>query len=290
MGLKDIPVVGFGPGSQPAEADGAELETIDMPQGVSTYRKPLLPEPDQICSMSAAMETMDWLQQALDGYRPENAPAVVDISGLDAENRDVVNQILGEGEVSIQYRGEFSARMQEAVLAGVWRTVYVDNEDRASRDLIEVSDVPVLARLTGKSDARALPDLSGVETPPDVMNAMPILTEVSEHVTSCRPGQAAHIINLTLLPLSPEDVAFLDEVLGTGPVSILSRGYGECRIASTAVPDVWWVRYYNSTGKLILNTLEVVDVPIVACAAPEDLESSARRLRDLLEPYRPSEG
>lgn len=290
MGLKDIPAPGFGPGSQPAEADGAELETIHMPQGVSTYRKPLLPEPGEIRGMSAAMETMDWLQQALDGYRPENAPAVADISGLDAENRDVVNQILGEGEVSVQYRGGFTARMQEAVMAGVWRTVYLDHEGRPTRDLIEVSDVPVLARPTGESDARPLPDLSGMETPPDVMNAMPILSEVSEHAAGYQPGQAAHVINLTLLPLSPEDVAFLDEVLGTGPVSILSRGYGECRITSTAVPEVWWVRYYNSTGKLILNTLEVVEIPIVACAAPEDLESSARRLRDLLEPYRSGKG
>jgi hydrogenase-1 operon protein HyaF len=288
MGLKDIPVVG--PGSQPAETDGAQLETIDMPRGASTYRTPLLPEPHPIRNMSAAMETMDWLQQALDAYRPENAPAVVDISGLDAQNRDVVNQILGEGEVSVQYRGEFSARMQEAVLAGVWRTFYLDGEGRPTRDLIEVADVPVLARLTGRSDARVVPNLSGVEAPPDVMNAMPILTELSGHVSCYRPGQAAHVINLTLLPLSPEDVAFLDEVLGTGPVGILSRGYGECRITSTAVPDVWWVRYYNATGRLILNTLEVVDIPIAACAAPEDLEASARRLRDLLEPYRPSGG
>ena len=43
MDLTDTPVIGIGPGSQPAEADGATLECIDMPQDVGTYRKPLLP-------------------------------------------------------------------------------------------------------------------------------------------------------------------------------------------------------------------------------------------------------
>jgi hydrogenase-1 operon protein HyaF len=68
-------------------------------------------------------------------------------------------------------------------------------------------------------------------------------------------------------------------------VAILSRGYGDCRITSTAVPHIWWVRYHNSMGTLILNTLEVTDVPQVACAAPEDLKDSASRLGELLEPY-----
>ncbi|HSM29085.1 MAG TPA: hydrogenase expression/formation C-terminal domain-containing protein [Woeseiaceae bacterium] len=36
---------------------------------------------------------------------------------------------------------------------------------------------------------------------------------------------------------------------------------------------------------LILNTLEVVDVPAVVKAAPEDLVDSAGRLKEILEPY-----
>jgi hydrogenase-1 operon protein HyaF len=45
------------------------------------------------------------------------------------------------------------------------------------------------------------------------------------------------------------------------------------------------VRYYNYIGVLILNTLEVVDVPVVIKAAPEDLADSAERLKEILEPY-----
>ncbi len=290
MALKDIPVVALGPGSQPGEADGAQLGYIDMPRAISTYREPLVPEPKDIRSMTGAMETMEWLQKALEGYDANGQPKVADISALDEANRDMVNQILGEGEVSIQYSGTLRAKIQESVLAGVWRTFFTDEQDHHFRDLIEVSEIPALAKLTGNGGARNIPKLRDIEPPPDVMNAMPILAELADHLTNDKPRQKAHVINLTLLPLSPEDVDFLDKVLSTGPVRILSRGYGDCAVTSTAVPHVWWVRYYNSTGKLILNTLEVVEMPIVACAAPEDIRASAGRLKDILEPYANEEG
>ena len=127
--------------------------------------------------------------------------------------------------------------------------------------------------------------LSTVTFPSDVMNAPPILSELQEHLQSQQPGQTGHVINLSLLPLSERDIDFLSETLGSGPVQILSRGYGDCRISSTAYTGVWWVRYYNSMNTLILNTLEVVDIPAVACAAQEDLDDSRQRMRDLLQPY-----
>jgi hydrogenase-1 operon protein HyaF len=48
---------------------------------------------------------------------------------------------------------------------------------------------------------------------------------------------------------------------------------------------VWWVKYYNSEDALILNSIEIVDVPEVACAAVEDLADSAERLAEILEVY-----
>ena len=41
----------------------------------------------------------------------------------------------------------------------------------------------------------------------------------------------------------------------------------------------------NVTDLLILNTLEVVGVPIVVAAAPEDLQDSAMRLDEIIAPY-----
>ena len=118
-------------------------------------------------------------------------------------------------------------------------------------------------------------------TTPGIINAPALLAEVTERVS----GHAAepHIINLSLLPFSPEDAAWLDQCLGRGRVTLLSRGYGNCRITATGVARVWWVQYFNSQDALILNTLEITDVPEVARAAAEDLADSAARLADILE-------
>ncbi|MBV6635741.1 MAG: hydrogenase expression/formation protein, partial [Mameliella sp.] len=83
-----------------------------------------------------------------------------------------------------------------------------------------------------------------------------------------------------------EDLAWLDRALGEGAVTILSRGYGNCRVTATALPHVWRVQFFNSQDALILDTFEVTTVPEVAFAAPEDLTDSADRLFKVLEVIR----
>jgi hydrogenase-1 operon protein HyaF len=97
------------------------------------------------------------------------------------------------------------------------------------------------------------------------------------------PGAPAHVINLTLFPLSPEDHQVLEKALPVGPVAMISRGFGNCRITSTLARDVWRVQYFNNMNTLILNTIEVVDVPEVALAAAEDLADSRDRIAELID-------
>ncbi len=279
-----IAVTFIGPGSQPPEADGTHLEFIPMPKEMSSYRAPDIPAPEQVLHLHGAKAVCDWLSRALSAYRVGGEPLIADISGLDSENRDLVNQILGEGEVSLKYKDkDVQARMQESVLAGIWRTFYFDPAGHITRDLIEVCDVPVLARRPPDvAKASALPRDSA---PDGVMNALPLLSELQDHIAGWKAGDLARVINLTLLPLSEGDILFLGETLGTGPVETLSRGYGDCKITSTEYPGIWWVRFTNSMGTLILNTLETTDIPAVACAAQEDLDDSRKRFHELLEPY-----
>jgi hydrogenase-1 operon protein HyaF len=282
--LESIPVRVTGPGSQWQEAESERLEFVALPKEMSSYRAPDLPTPEQVLHLQGAKAVTDWLGQALTDYRVGGKPLIADISGLDANNRDLVNQILGEGEVSLKYcDANTEVRMQESVLAGIWRTFYLDSAGHITRDFIEVCDVPVLAR--NVPDRASVEDLMRDTAPDDVMNALPILTELQNHAAAWQVGDQAHVINLTLLPLSDGDHQFLDEVLGVGPVTTLSRGYGDCAITSTAYPGIWWVRYTNSMGTQILNTLEITEIPEVACAAQEDLDDSRQRFRELLEPY-----
>ena len=284
MDIKDIPVKIFGPGSQPESTDGNSLSYIDMPSDMATYQKPYIAEPDALTDLAGAREAMGWLLDALKSYGESTLPMLANLSALDEESRDLVNQILGEGEVSVRFDGNVTARSQEAVLAGVWRTLYFDDNDKVCCDVLEVADIPHTVRnREGRSDAEI--DLKADDVPAESNNALAILSELSSHCAGYTESGKPHSINLTLLPLSETEIEFLDERLGRGPVDVLSRAYGKCQIISTATANVWWVRYYNSMDTLILNSLEVVDVPSIVAAAVEDIRDSAERLKEILEPY-----
>ncbi len=283
MNIRDIPVRVAGPGSQPGSGDGDAITYMDMPSDMSTFVAPVMPEPEDVLLMDGAREAMGWLSSALDNYEAGGKPVLADLSALDEESRDVVNQILGEGEVSIVCDGQVRARTQESVLAGVWRTFFFDRDDRVVCDLLEVADIPKVVGFAAGSTATVDVAAEGVDAEP--ANALPILVELQSHHEGYTNGGAPHSINLTLLPLSEAELEFIDQRLGRGPIDILSRAYGKCEVISTGTAGIWWVRYYNSMGVLILNTLEVVDVPNVVKAAPEDLADSAERLKEILEPY-----
>lgn len=282
MNIKDIPVRVVGPGSQPgAEADAPSY--IDMPRDMTHYDAPSIPEPDIVNHLSGAREAMIWLGHALNCYSEDAAYPRANLNALDDENRELVNQILGEGEISISYDGDPAASVQESVLAGVWRTLYFDDDGNVAIDMLEVGAVPnlVLAPVQGSHKV----DTTPADPEANVANAMPLLFELEDRCKRFEKSGTEYSINLTLLPLSQDELEFLDMRLGRGPVDVLSRAYGKCEVINTLVPNLWWVRYYNSMGTLILNSLEVTAVPDVVVAAPEDLADSAERLEEILAPY-----
>jgi len=284
--MKDIgiPLV-VGPGSQPADADGAEMDFMQMPSGMTTFTAPMIPEPEAVEGLDDALAISHEIQKILETYQVDNAAKSVDISHLDDKNRGFFDQLLGEGEVSVQCNGDINALIQESVLAGVWRVQFQDQNQQTIRDTIEVAAVPSLvSELTFQGAAESI-DPAKFEIPPDVYNAPPLLTEIADKMPGYQPGDEPHVINLSLLPHTEEDLMFLSDCLGIGPIIILSRGYGNCRISSTGTKNVWWVQYFNSQETLILNTLEISEVPEVACAAQEDIDDSANRLAEILSIY-----
>ncbi len=280
-----IPIVAIGPGSQPAEADGLELDYMQMPAGMSTYAMPAIPEAEEIEGVEDGIAVLTRMQAELADYRIGQPAVALPLDELDDANIDLINQVLGNGEVSMTYQGAVNARIQEAVLAGVWRIQYTDENEEVQRDVIEIASIPSLVGETTFSEADAAIAFSDADIADDVCNAPPLLTEINDKLTAFRPGSLPHVINLSLLPHTNEDIAFLSTMLGSGPVIILSRGYGNCRITSTALRNVWWVQYFNSQETLILNTIEISVVPEVACAAQQDINDSAERLAQILGVY-----
>ncbi len=192
-----------------------------------------------------------------------------------------MNQVLGEGEVSIQIGGVPAFSIQESVFTGVWRVCALDGDGHLAADWLEAAPLPGVAiEAAQEAGARSLP---AIAMPPGAMNSPALLAEIGSQIGTRKPTASAHVINLTLLPLAPDDHQVLQAALPVGPVAIISRGFGNCRITSTGARDVWRVQYFNNMNTLILDTIEIVAMPEVALAAPEDLEDSRTRLAELIE-------
>lgn len=270
------PPVGFGPGSQP-DATEEGLEYLPMPSGMRVY-EPHLPEVADPVRAAAARAVLARVHQALAGWSA-GEEIRIPVDDLDAPVLALVDEALGEGEVAVKVdRAGDRLEIQEASLAGVWRVRAL--ADGAARESLLVGAFPRVAvnrAFTAVSSAAAGP------VPGGLMNGLPILTELLDRSAAWRRGDAPHAVNFSLLPHTPEDLAFIEQRLGVGATTILSRGYGNCRVTATATPNIWWVRYYNSVDTLILDTVEIVDVPAVVCAAAEDIADSAERLAEILD-------
>lgn len=277
INIVNVPI---GPGSQ-SEGDMV-LDYMKMPSEMNTYDMPSFPEMDEMERCPQGMAILADIQLMLAQINETGQGSLMTLNELPAADLELLNQILGEGEVSVLIDGEKPVRIQETVMAGIWRIRSFDEKGNVLAEAIEVADIPEIVK--EKAFATKVDIVERVKQLPEgLLNAPSVLVEIAETSEAFQQEKAmsSHVINLSLLPFSPEDHYCLTETTGTGCVTILSRGYGNCRITSTQVDGLWRVQYYNSTDQLILDTLEIVAMPAVACAAPEDLEDSAVRLEEI---------
>jgi hydrogenase-1 operon protein HyaF len=224
------------------------------------------------------------IADALDKQRQSAPGKLFDITEFSDDDRALVTETLGEGEVNgiAVLANGVTAQMQEALMAGVWRIRFTDAADRLIADYVEVASIPAVVA----EACAVLPSAISYGDPPTgAMNVMPVLHEISEKMAAYRPGDEAHTITFTLLPMSPQDMEFLQDTLGSGPVQLTSRGYGSCRVLATGARNVWSVQFYNAMDTIILDTLEICSIPNVTIAAEEDFQDSAQRIREIEEAY-----
>lgn len=271
-----LPVVALGPGSQGDDAPAY----LAMPQGMQTFSAPYLPDnaaPDAVAAVLGLLG--DFIGEA--EKQGLTGGATLDLLDLPTSVRDLINQSLGFGEVSAFTTAPRHWRVQETAFAGFWRVLEVAEDGHFLSDRLETGAIPDV--LITAMQACAGSELATPDYPAGCMNAPALVEEIRMQAASWQPGQSAHVINLSLLPVSEADLDTLYGWLGHREVSILSRGYGNCRITSTRLKNVWWVQYFNSMDVLILNSIEVGGMPEVALAAPEDFADSIQRLQEYLD-------
>ncbi|ULK99617.1 hydrogenase expression/formation protein [Bradyrhizobium sp. I71] len=229
-----------------------------------------------------AVALLSRIAGAIEGQKAEAPTQLFRLANLNELESKLVADVLGEGEVAgvVALPDGSLAQIQESVLAGIWR---VRLETDAASEYLEIGAIPEIVK-------RAAADLTSADfeigqVPEGAMNVLPVLAEIRERAQAWRPGLRSQIINFTLLPMSPVDMSFLQDTIRNGPIQLVSRGYGTCRVLSTGIRNVWSVQFFNAMDTIILDTLEVGGVPTVALAADEDFEDSAERLQEIIEAY-----
>ena len=269
-------------GSPPAEADD-QLRLIGMPTGlVRAARQTPANEELSAAARAVMNEVVADLQRRV--TVPDAPPTRVSLNGLGDAEKATIADILGEGGVWAKVGLDNAYwRVGETVMAGNWRSES-NTADGTQGEWIEVGPVPAPILRAASELPRAEIQVPG-QMPQGAMNAPALLHELQQRSRDYRPGAENHVINFTLLPLTDVDAQVLTTVLGQVPLVIRSGGFGSSRVFATGLRHVWAVQFINGMGNVVLDTLEVGDVPISVLAAREDFEDSAERLAEILQAF-----
>ncbi len=280
MKAHGIPVVASWRESESFEPEALNAQPF---ASMEAAERPRFPDPGAGVRHAAALATVRALCDLARLASSRQAPhgTRLDVRHLGAADETLLNEALGQGEVSIVVKRPHPAKVQETAFAGVWRVKEYDDSGALVADYFEVAPIARVAREAAAQASRGA--LAWGEPPAGVMNAESILKEIRARGLAFAPGAESHVISLSLMPVTRQDLAFIHETLGSGPVMMLSRGYGRCRITATRMRYVWLVQYFNPMDTLILDTVEITDMPEVALAAPDDLADAARRLEELAD-------
>jgi len=258
------------------------VDYMPMPREMATFEMPCLPEPGPGNDVEGARDVLATFLLHIDAWLASGGePPALELAGLGPDTLRVLNETLGEGEVAAIVDAGDEIRVQETVFPGTWRQQHFDASGALLHDYLLAAPIPPV--VTAIARECAAPRLRALDLPAGAMNVPALVHELQDAMDHCTPDTPSRVINLTLLPLSSDDTQHIDRVLDGSSVVILSRGFGNCRISSTAARDVWRVQYFNNMQTLILNTIEVVTVPDVAVAAREDLVETRDRLADLVQ-------
>ncbi len=189
--MKDFPIslVTLGPGTH---HEDESLDYLPLPKDMDTYRPPMLPEPEELVGLDQARQVLQQVLALLQRGAEDGAPGLVPLGMLAPRDFRIVNQVLGEGEVSAIVQlgaSNLEVRVQESVFAGVWRLMTWRHEEGRDSvlvdDAIEVGSVPSLFAATAAEDVWPAYPLWSGPLPPNVQNAPLLVDEIRDQVARC---------------------------------------------------------------------------------------------------------
>lgn len=116
-------------------------------------------------------------------------------------------------------------------------------------------------------------------------NAPPLLREVAEQVRRLLDSGEPSAIDLSALPLTPADLDWLRDRLGSGEIAVTLQANGVSTLNETACPGIWWVTHRNEQGAVTAQFIEVAFVPELVKAHPQDVAIGLEQLELLLSGF-----
>jgi hydrogenase-1 operon protein HyaF len=102
-------------------------------------------------------------------------------------------------------------------------------------------------------------------------NALPLLHEIRHALVKLLESGKTTVIDLSRLPLGPDDEAQLLDILGNGEVVAQINMLGNSIIRETHLTGVWLVEHFNSAAQPIAKLIEISYIPDLLKAPPEDV-------------------
>ncbi len=110
-------------------------------------------------------------------------------------------------------------------------------------------------------------------------NARAVLREIEKMLEKLLAEGEENSIDLSSLPLSPEDYDLLEETLGEGEVNAEVHSLGPTRVHETGIPGVWWVTHYNDDDEVMAEFIEVTYCPEILLTPEDDVKDGLEALR-----------
>lgn len=113
-----------------------------------------------------------------------------------------------------------------------------------------------------------------------LMNAPYLLNEIALALRQYLETGERRTLYLSQFPMTEEDAAHLQSVLGAGSVTIQTSGENRTIWRECGIAGVWWGEYYEGPKKVLLRTIEIGPYPELAITPQDDIESGLAKLEE----------
>lgn len=132
------------------------------------------------------------------------------------------------------------------------------------------------------TSATAIPLRTGAATPAVSGNAIPLLHEIRHALQRLLTSDQETSIDLTTLPLTPEDEQRLFAALGEGEIEVQLHALGESVIRETGIGGVWLIEHFDTDQRRTGRFIEITTCPSLLRSPLEHLRQGLDRLSTTL--------